>query len=421
MPESIFTTQIPDSVGTETGGGTCQGTIFTTAVPGYVTGIRWYGPSPVPTVAPIGLLYRWDTDTTGAELARATFGTITASDWNTVLFASPVAIVPGQRYVAATWSKDQYVFKAHIHDTDIVSGNLTAPSTGTSGNAKFHNATATPVYPDGLTGGNNFGLFGDVLFTAALIPQGSRRRIVAPRASRARMTVPVRAQLNPPYPVAEIVQSRRLRGLLPRRARLAQPVPAQVVVVPPAFVPQPSRAPGRRVLFQRRGRAAVPVPPQQTVVPPVWLPPPVRARVRLAALRRSRPTPIPPVDVPPPAARSARRPWLARLRRSAPARVPDAVIAPTPKLIPVTTGRRRPLAWLQRRRSAQPPLPISATATVRDLVLTVGQPTPKWTAGPPTTRWRTDDPRTRWTPSAPTTRWATKDPAVNTTAGPPRT
>lgn len=251
------------------------------------------------------------------------------------------------------------------------------------------------------------------------VDQPRRIRGLLPR--RGRIVSPVPPQVNPPYPVAEVVQSRRLRGLLPRRARLAQPVPAQVVVVPPAFVPPPSRAPGRRVLFQRRGRAAVPVPPQQTVVPPVWLPPPVRARVRLAALRRSRPTPIPPVDVPPPAARSARRPWLARLRRSAPARVPDAVIAPTPKLIPVTTGRRRPLAWLQRRRSAQPPLPSSATATVRDLVLSVGQPTPKWTAGPPTTRWRTDDPRTRWTPSAPATRWATKDPAVNTTAGPPRT
>jgi hypothetical protein len=165
VAESIFTTQTPDSVGTDSGGGTCQGTIFTTSVAGYVTGIRWYGPNPIPASAPIGLLYRWDTDTTGAELARATFGTITADAWNTVGLAAWPVIVPGQRYVAAIWSPDRYTFKAHIHDTDIVSGHLTAPATTTSGNAKFHNGTSIPAYPDGMTGGNNYGLFGDLLFT----------------------------------------------------------------------------------------------------------------------------------------------------------------------------------------------------------------------------------------------------------------
>jgi hypothetical protein len=250
------------------------------------------------------------------------------------------------------------------------------------------------------------------------IDQPRRIRGLLPR--RGRTVSPVPPQVNPPYPIAETAQPRRLRGLLQRRARPAQPVPAQPAVTPPAYVPQLSRAPGRRVLFQRRGRAAAVVPPQQTVIPPAWPPPPTRARIRSLGLRRARSASVPAVNDLPPPTRPARRLWLPRPRRSTP-RTPDVTAAPVaPKFIPPAT-RRRPFAWLRRRPLQSPPLAGPATAQVRDLVLTVGQPVPKWTAGPPTTRWRTDDPRTRWTTTTPTTRWATKDPAINTTAGPPRT
>jgi hypothetical protein len=313
------------------------------------------------------------------------------------------------------------------------------------------------------------------------IDQPRRIRGLLPR--RGRTVSPVPPQVNPPFPIAETAQPRRLRGLLQRRARLAQLVPAQVVVTPPAYVPQPARArlkllgarrrpraalppdqapvlqamksrprvlrllrghqallvppqvivpappfvptparaPGRRALLQRRSRGATVVPPQQTVIPPAWLPPPTRTRIRSLGLRRVRSASVPAVSNPPPlVARPARRLWLPRPRRSTP-RTPDTAAAPvTPKFVPPAT-RHRPFAWLRRRPTQSPPLAGPATVQVRDLVLTVGQPVPKWTAGPPTTRWRTDDPRTRWTTTTPATRWATKDPAVNTTAGPPRT
>lgn len=126
-----------------------------------------------------------------------------------------------------------------------------------------------------------------------------RRLFAAPRLPRARMSTPVRAQVNPPFPFNEFHQPRQLRGRLPRRGEAFMPIPAQVVVPPPPYPPQGLR---ERLKFGRvwRGRFATPVPAQVVVTPPAYPPLSVRTRVKgLRLFRGHAVSPVPPqVTVP---------------------------------------------------------------------------------------------------------------------------
>lgn len=136
-----------------------------------------------------------------------------------------------------------------------------------------------------------------------------RRLLVAPRLVRGggRISTPVRAQVNPPFPFAGIKQPRRLRGLGPRRGEAWAPVPPQVVAAAPTRAPLPVRArlKGLRLFrpeaftpaasqvappqeparfrfrgLRVRGRVAGPVPAQVTVTAQPYPPQNVRARLR---------------------------------------------------------------------------------------------------------------------------------------------
>jgi hypothetical protein len=95
-----------------------------------------------------------------------------------------------------------------------------------------------------------------------------RRLAVAPRLPRgsARISTPVRAQVNPPFPFTGVKQPRRLRGLLARRGEAWAPVPAQVIVTATPYPPQPERA-RMKALRWFRGRATAPIPAQAAVAP----------------------------------------------------------------------------------------------------------------------------------------------------------
>jgi hypothetical protein len=96
-----------------------------------------------------------------------------------------------------------------------------------------------------------------VTSTAVFPPNRTYRRrlAVAPRLPRprARISTPVRAQVNPPFPFTGVKQPRQLRGLLARRGEAWTPVPAQVIVTATPFPPQPERA-------RPEGAALVPGP-----------------------------------------------------------------------------------------------------------------------------------------------------------------
>jgi hypothetical protein len=165
MSESIFTSQTPSGSFSDAAPGLTLGTLFTASVDGQITGIRWYFPSTLPASA-VGLLYSYTTDTTGSELARATFVSPTAGTWNTVNFASPVNITAGTLYVAAVLTPDWYVATSGLFaSSGITNGHLTAiandvitPNT----NGKFH-VGATAAFPEQTFGASCY--FADVLFT----------------------------------------------------------------------------------------------------------------------------------------------------------------------------------------------------------------------------------------------------------------
>jgi len=97
---------------------------------GYICGLRFYK-GPDNTGTHLGSLWRAD----GTLLAQATFTNETATGWQQVDFAQPVAIAADTVYVASYhapnggWAYDRYYFAEHGH----TNGSLTALSDGESG------------------------------------------------------------------------------------------------------------------------------------------------------------------------------------------------------------------------------------------------------------------------------------------------
>lgn len=166
MAESIFTSQIPGNLDASSPGGLTLCTLFSSAVNGFITGIRWYFPITAPSTNPIGLLYAWTGDgTPSAPLAQKTFSVIPSNNWGTILFDTPVAITAGTFYYSAVWTPDQFVSTLSLFlGSGITNGNLTAPQTNDGiprRNGRF--AIGSPAaYPTNSVDGN--GYFADVLF-----------------------------------------------------------------------------------------------------------------------------------------------------------------------------------------------------------------------------------------------------------------
>lgn len=148
--------------------------------------------------------------------------------------------------------------------------------------------------------------------TAAVAPafppsRLQNRREALPKLPRnkARISTPVRAQVNPPFPFTGVKQPRRLRGIWPRRGEAWLPVQPQVVVTAPKF-PVPSVREHTKGLRLFRPRVATPVPTQTAPVAPAFPPRGLRARARGLRLFRPRAAPAPQWQDMPPAAAHAR-------------------------------------------------------------------------------------------------------------------
>lgn len=119
------------------------GTKFRASVSGLITGIRFYKGA-TNTGTHVGTLW----SATGEKLASATFINETASGWQTVRFATPVAIIAGTTYVASYYSPNNvFAYTAdYFKTTAITKGPLTALQSG---------GTADPngVYRYGAGGG----------------------------------------------------------------------------------------------------------------------------------------------------------------------------------------------------------------------------------------------------------------------------
>lgn len=174
MAESLFTSQTPVSGNINDGTTYTLGTVWTPAVDGTVTHLRMFAPTSAPAGPVVGVLYRLDSDTTGVELSRATFGALALGGWNTVELPSAVSVSAGSYYVACYITPDRFVLTLDMFTTSaVVNGNLTAPQSGVPyGNGRLHVGDGFPE----ITSGDRACYFADVVFEVGAGPspaQGS--------------------------------------------------------------------------------------------------------------------------------------------------------------------------------------------------------------------------------------------------------
>lgn len=133
-PCTLFGALTPTTPSTDDGSAVTLGTRFTTSSDGFITGVRFYK-GVNNTGTHIGTLY----DSTGAELASATFKNESQTGWQSVLFSSAVPVVAGREYTAAYYAPnggyaaDARFFSYGKH----TSGVMTAPGGGNERNGVF--------------------------------------------------------------------------------------------------------------------------------------------------------------------------------------------------------------------------------------------------------------------------------------------
>jgi len=100
------------------------GVKFVPSVSGYVTGVRFYKAT-TNTGTHTGTLW----SASGTQLATGTFTNETASGWQTLQFASPVAVTAGTTYVASYYAPNaHYSVNSSFFVSAYTNGPLTAPS-----------------------------------------------------------------------------------------------------------------------------------------------------------------------------------------------------------------------------------------------------------------------------------------------------
>lgn len=137
------------------------GVKFQSSSNGEITGLRFYkGPQNTGThVADV-----WSP--TGTLLASATFGNETASGWQQVNFATPVAVTAGTTYVASYHTNGDYSADPNLLATALTNGPLTAPSSSSSGGNGVYAYGSSSLFPTNSFNSTSYGV--DVVFKAQL-------------------------------------------------------------------------------------------------------------------------------------------------------------------------------------------------------------------------------------------------------------
>lgn len=134
------------------------GVKFTSSQNGSITGIRFYKGAGN-TGTHIGKLW----SSTGTLLASATFTGETASGWQQVNFASPVAVTAGTIYVASYLAPNgRYAGDVNFFTNSVTNGPLTAPSSASSGGNGVYRYGASGGFPNNTWQAANYWV--DVVF-----------------------------------------------------------------------------------------------------------------------------------------------------------------------------------------------------------------------------------------------------------------
>jgi hypothetical protein len=135
------------------------GVKFSSSQDGFITGIRFYK-GPQNTGVHVGDL--WSAN--GTLLDTATFANETASGWQEVDFAQPLAITAGTTYIAAYHTNvGEYSADPNFFANPLSNGPLTAPSSSASGGNGVY-AYGADQFPNHSYNATNYGV--DVVFKA---------------------------------------------------------------------------------------------------------------------------------------------------------------------------------------------------------------------------------------------------------------
>ncbi|MFD0330501.1 DUF4082 domain-containing protein [Streptacidiphilus monticola] len=128
------------------------GTRFTPAVDGYVTGITFYKGTGN-TGTHTGSLW----SATGTQLATGTFSNETASGWQTLTFATPVAVTAGTTYIASYHAPNgNYSYDGGYFAAAHTAFPLTAPADGTGSSNGVYAYTTNTAFPTDSSGSANY-------------------------------------------------------------------------------------------------------------------------------------------------------------------------------------------------------------------------------------------------------------------------
>ena len=150
---------IPGTITDPDGSANELGVKFRSFVNGYITGIRFYK-STTNTGTHIGNLW----SSTGTNLAQATFTGETASGWQQVSFAAPIAITAGTTYIASYHTNTGHysVDENYFATSGIVTTYLEALQNGTDGPNGVYATSATTTFPTSSFNSSNY--YVDVVF-----------------------------------------------------------------------------------------------------------------------------------------------------------------------------------------------------------------------------------------------------------------
>jgi Domain of unknown function (DUF4082)/Bacterial Ig domain/Putative Ig domain len=157
-PASLFSTSsVPAIVTVNDPNPVELGVQFSAASAGNIIGMRFYkGPQNTGTHT----AELWNT--AGTMLASATFANETASGWQTVTFASPVAIAANTTYVASYHSNGFYPIDGEFFATAYTNGPLTAPASASIGGNGVFTYGSSVNFPVSTYNANNYWV--DVMF-----------------------------------------------------------------------------------------------------------------------------------------------------------------------------------------------------------------------------------------------------------------
>jgi VCBS repeat-containing protein len=148
---------------------------FQSNVAGSITGIKFYRSASDTGQNVVDL---WNT--AGTKLGTATFTNTTASGWQTVNFATAVAIAANTNYVASYHTTGAYVATNNFFTSSVTSGPLTAQSSalaGGNGVYRYGGSATTGIFPNATFGSANY--WADVVFNAGPPPANTTPTAVA--------------------------------------------------------------------------------------------------------------------------------------------------------------------------------------------------------------------------------------------------